>query len=389
MNVVEVVFWTCLMIIFYTFVGYALLVWVLVRIRKLFVRPHQYNLDFEPEVSLVIPCFNEAKFLAQKVQNCFELDYPKHKLNIIFITDGSDDGSNDYLKTVQGITLMHDDIREGKSVAENRAMQFIKTPFVIFSDANTRLNKEAVREIVKHYQDENIGAVAGEKRIVSKSQDSAPAAGEGFYWRYESHLKKLDSELHSVVGGAGELISFRSALFMPLEADTILDDFVQSMRITLKGYRVVYEPKAFAEETASATVKEELKRKVRISAGAWQAMSRLGQAFNPFHNLAIAFSFVSHKVMRWTLAPLALVVLIPANYYLHTTAGGLYTCIWIAQLLFYVFTFFGWFFENRKVQLKILFIPYYFFMTNWCMYLGFFKFINGTQSAKWDRAERG
>src|SRR6478609_3291245 len=147
MNVVEVVFWTCLMIIFYTFVGYALLVWVLVRIRKLFVRPHQYNLDFEPEVSLVIPCFNEAKFLAQKVQNCFELDYPKHKLNIIFITDGSDDGSNHYLKTVQGITLMHDDIREGKSVAENRAMQFIKTPFVIFSDANTRLNKEAVREI--------------------------------------------------------------------------------------------------------------------------------------------------------------------------------------------------------------------------------------------------
>jgi poly-beta-1,6-N-acetyl-D-glucosamine synthase len=389
MNVVEVVFWASLLIILYTFVGYALIVWVLVKIKGLFKQPRKYGSDFEPEVSLVIPCFNEAKFLAEKVRNCLELDYPKDKLHIIFITDGSDDGSNEYLRKVDGIILLHDDIREGKSVAENRAMKHIVTPFVVFSDANTRLNKEAIREIVKHYQDELIGAVAGEKRIVSKSQDSAPAAGEGFYWKYESHLKKLDSELHSVVGGAGELISFRSSLFMPLEADTILDDFVQSMRITLKGHRVVYEPKAYAEETASATVKEELKRKVRISAGAWQAMTRLGQAFNPFHNLAITFSFISHKVLRWTLAPLALVILIPTNYYLHVTIGELYTLIWIAQLLFYIFTFLGWFFENRKVQLKILFIPYYFFMTNWCMYLGFYKFITGTQSAKWERSERG
>ena len=175
-------------------------------------------------------------------------------------------------------------------------------------------NKEAVREMVKHYQDENVGAVAGEKRIVSKEKDSAPAAGEGFYWKYESHLKKLDSELHSVVGGAGELISFRSDLFQPLEEDTLLDDFVQSMRITLKGFRVVYEPNAYAEERASATVKEELKRKVRISAGAWQAMSRLGKAFNPFHNFIIVFSFISHKVLRWTLAPLSLLIIIPTNY---------------------------------------------------------------------------
>lgn len=389
MNVVEVVFWASLLIIFYTFVGYAMIVWILVKIKRLFVQPKIYNTQFEPAVSLVVPCFNEGTILEHKVKNCFDLDYPKDKLHIVFITDGSDDGSNEYLRTVQGIQVMHEDIRAGKSVAENRAMQHVKTPFVIFSDANTRLNTEAIREIVKHYQDENVGAVAGEKRIVSKLQDSAPAAGEGFYWRYESHLKKLDSQLHSVVGGAGELISFRSNLFTPLEADTILDDFIQSMRITLSGYRVVYEPKAFAEETASATVKEELKRKVRISAGAWQAMMRLGQAFNPFHNLAIAFSFISHKVFRWTVAPIALMVLIPSNYYLHHTQQGIYTFIWIAQLTFYLFTLLGWYFENKKVHIKLVFIPYYFFMTNWCMYLGFFKFLSGSQSAKWERAERG
>jgi len=388
MNFVEAVFWVCLLVIFYTFVGYALVVWVLVRIKRLFSKQSIYHSNFEPEVSLVVPCFNEAAVLTDKLKNCFELDYPKDKLHIVFITDGSDDGSNMLLAGVKGITILHQDMRAGKSVAENRAMQYVKTPFVIFSDANTRLNREAIKEIVKHYQDEQIGAVAGEKRIVSKEQDSAPAAGEGFYWKYESHLKKLDSQLHSVVGGAGELISFRSDLFQPLEEDTILDDFVQSMRITLRGYRVVYEPRAFAEETASATVKEELKRKVRISAGAWQAMSRLGKAFNPFHNLAIAFSFISHKVFRWTMAPLALFILIPTNYYLHITEGGVYTWIWVAQVVFYLFAITGWYFENKKVHVKLMFIPYYFFITHWCMYLGFFRYLGGNQSANWEKVKR-
>lgn len=389
MNNVELVFWVCVGIIFYTFIGYALIVWVLVKLKGLLAQTKIFNYAFEPEVSLIIPCYNESVVLPEKLKNSFELDYPKHKLHIIFVTDGSDDGSNELLKNVKGITVLHEDIRAGKSVAENRAMQHIRTPFVVFSDANTRLNKSAIREIMKHYQDESVGAVSGEKRIISKSQDSAPAAGEGFYWRYESHLKKLDSQLYSVVGGAGELISFRTELFSPLEEDTILDDFVQTIRITLKGYRVVYEPKAFAEETASATVREELKRKVRISAGAWQAMSRLGKAFNPFNNLALAFSFVSHKVFRWTFAPLALIVLVPINYYLHTTIHGVYSILWLTQGFFYLFTLFGWYFENKKIHVKIIFIPYYFFMTNWCMYLGFFRFITGSQSAKWERAERG
>jgi biofilm PGA synthesis N-glycosyltransferase PgaC len=388
MNFVEVVFWTSLLVIFYTFAGYALLVWILVRIKRLFSKQVVYQSDFEPEVSLVVPCFNEAAVLSDKLKNCFDLDYPSHKLRILFITDGSDDGSNKILEGVPGITVLHEDMRAGKSVAENRAMQYVKTPFVIFSDANTRLNREAIREIVKHYQDDRIGAVAGEKRIVSKEQDSAPAAGEGFYWKYESYLKKLDSQLHSVVGGAGELISFRSELFQPLEEDTILDDFVQSMRIALRGYRVVYEPRAFAEETASATVKEELKRKVRISAGAWQAMSRLGEAFNPFHNLAIAFSFISHKVFRWTFEPLALFILIPSNYYLHITYGGIYSLIWVAQVIFYMFAITGWYFEHKKMHIKLMFIPYYFFITHWSMYLGFFRYLSGNQSAKWERAQR-
>lgn len=388
MNTVTILFWACIAILFYTFVGYGIIVWVLVKLKGIVVRQKNMQSFYEPEVSLIVPCYNEAGVLEDKLKNCFNLDYPKHKLHIIFITDGSDDGTNEILSRYKDITVLHDNIRLGKSVAENRAMKFVTTPYVIFSDANTRLNTEAVREMVKHYQDEHVGAVAGEKRIVSKEKDSAPAAGEGFYWRYESRLKQLDSELHSVVGGAGELISFRSDLFQPLEEDTLLDDFVQSMRITLKGFRVVYEPNAYAEERASATVKEELKRKVRISAGAWQAMSRLGKAFNPFHNLIIVFSFISHKVLRWTLAPLSLIAIIPLNYYLHIKVGSVYSVLWYGQLVFYTFTILGWLLENNKMHIKLLFIPYYFFMTNWCMFVGFVRFIKGTQTVNWERSTR-
>lgn len=389
MNLAFFTFWIGNFIIIYTYAGYACVMLLLVKFKQLFFPKTLFkNIDFEPEVTLVIPCYNEKEVLAAKVDNCFKLDYPKEKLHIMFITDGSTDGSEIFLNNIEGITILHENKRAGKAMAENRAMQFVKTPFVIFCDANTHLNKEAVREMIKHYSDDKVGAVAGEKRIVSNQKDSASAAGEGIYWKYESLLKKLDSELHSTVGGAGELISIRCSLYSNLEPDTILDDFMQSMRIAINGYKIAYEPNAIAEETASVNVKEELKRKVRISAGAWQAMLRLGKAFNPFHDFILSFTFISHKVLRWTLAPLFLLLVIPSNIYLYINEGGWYTIFMALQIIFYLFITLGWYFENQQIRIKILFIPYYFFITNWCMFLGFFRFLNGKQTVKWERAER-
>jgi poly-beta-1,6-N-acetyl-D-glucosamine synthase len=389
MNLAYFTFWFGDFIIVYTYAGYACLMLLLVSVKKLLSSKKTATIsDFEPEVTLVIPCYNEKEVLATKVENSFQLDYPKNKLHIIFITDGSTDGSEIFLKTFAGITNLHSEKREGKAMAENRSMQFVKTPFVIFCDANTQLNKEAVRKMIRHYQDSTVGAVAGEKRIVSNSKDSASAAGEGIYWKYESLLKRLDSELHSTIGGAGELISIRCSLYSNLEPDTILDDFMQSMRIALNGYKVAYEPNAFAEETASVNVNEEIKRKIRISAGAWQSMFRLGKAFNPFHDFGLTFMFVSHKVLRWTLAPIFLLLVMPANIFLSINEGGWYTVFIYLQLAFYVLAFLGWVVENYQIRIKILFIPYYFFMTNLCMFLGFWRFAQGKQSVKWERVER-
>jgi hypothetical protein len=163
---------------------------------------------------------------------------------------------------------------------------------------------------------------------------------------------------------------------------------MQSMQIALNGYRVIYEKNAWAAETASANVKEELKRKIRISAGAWQSMLRLGKAFNPFHNFKLFFAFISHRVLRWTLAPFSLLILIIINIILLKSGNIIYTTFFIMQITFYALALLGWYLENKKIKVKVLFVPYYFFIMNLCVFLGLFRFLKGKQSVSWERAKR-
>lgn len=389
MFIVAVIFFVSFSVVMYTYVGYAVITGILARLKKISgVGLHQPGKSFEPQVALVIPCYNEAPFLLDKVQNCLKLEYPKNKLDIIFITDGSTDGSEVLLSKQKGIRVLHQPERCGKAAAENRAMANLTAPFVVFCDANTSLNRQAIREIVKHFADEKVGAVAGEKRVVAAGQNSASSAGEGLYWKYESWLKKQDSMLHTTAGGAGELIAFRKSCFETLEEDTILDDFVASMRVAINGFKVVYEPNAYAEETASANVAEETKRKIRIAAGAWQALFRLPQALNPFHDALLAFIYISHKVMRWSLAPVALFTMIPTALLLHVNIGGWFSLLWIGQQAFYLLAILGRLFEHRHIRIKLFFIPYYFVVTNYCMLAGFVRFVKGSQSVQWEKVRR-
>lgn len=384
----EFVFWFLIALVFYTYLGYGLLLYLLVNIKRLFAKKVDYK-DYEPKVTLVIPAYNEEGFIRAKVQNSLELDYPKHKLRILFITDGSTDGTYDILKEMDGVEVIHKNIRAGKSAAENRAMRFVETPVVVFCDANTILNKECIRELVKHYQLDDVGAVAGEKKIISTDADSASGAGEGLYWKYESALKKLDSELYTVVGAAGELISFRTDLVEELQEDTILDDFMQSLKVCEKGFRVVYEPKAFATETASENVKEELKRKIRIAAGGWQSMARLSSILNPFTHFTLTFQYVSHRVLRWSVSAVALPFIFIINAFLaYQNPQGLYALIFVMQLSFYLMAAIGWVLESKNLRLKILFIPYYFLMMNYAVFAGFIRWAKRAQSATWERARR-
>jgi cellulose synthase/poly-beta-1,6-N-acetylglucosamine synthase-like glycosyltransferase len=357
--------------------------------------PKKKKIDYsyEPDVTLFIAAYNEKDFVTEKVKNSRELDYPPEKLHMLWVTDGSDDGTPDLLKELEGVEVHHLPRRSGKIGAMNRGVKLIKTPIVVFCDANTMLGKESIRRIVNLFSDPKVGCVSGEKRIFGKDKDSAAGAGEGLYWKYESALKKWDAELYSVVGAAGELFAIRTELFQEVEKDTLLDDFIISLRVAQQGFTIQYDPEAYAIENASANVKEELKRKIRISAGGIQSVVRLSSLLNIFKYGILSFQYISHRVLRWTLAPLSLLFLIPAGTLLAVQEGitdfGFYSILFWLQVLFYFSALLGWYLENRSIRVKILFVPYYFFIMNLSVFLGFKRYLKGSQSVNWERAKRG
>lgn len=395
MKTLEIIFWLSLFIIFYSYLGYGILLYFIIKIRRAlgWSKPFTGNDDYEPEVTLFVAAYNEKDYVDEKVKNSFSLDYPKNKVKHVWVTDGSDDGTPDILKKYEGIQVYHEDKRGGKIGAMNRGLKFVETPIVIFSDGNTNLGHDSIREIVKLFRDPKVGCVSGEKRIYSKDTDAAAGAGEGLYWKYESTLKKWDAELYSVVGAAGELFAIRTELWQDVEKDTLLDDFIISLRVAMSGYTIQYNPNAYAIETASANVKEELKRKIRISAGGIQSVVRLRSLLNVFKYGTLSFQYISHRVLRWTLTPLLLLFIIPVNLLLAYQSGmsfqNLYSLLFFGQVLFYIAALLGWFLENRKIKVKVLFVPYYFFIMNLSVYLGFNRYLKGNQSVNWARAKRG
>ena len=285
---------------------------------------------------------------------------------------------------------MHSGQRMGKMAAVHRAVNAVRSDVMVFTDANTFLNKDALINICRHYADPRVGAVAGEKRVnVDESSDAT--AGEGFYWKYESKLKTWDSELYSVVGAAGELFSVRTNLYQPVPSTAIIDDFMISMLIARKGYRIIYEPEAYAAENSSANVKEELKRKIRIAAGGLQSIIWLKDLLLPFRLPVLSFQYVSHRVLRWTVVPFLMILALILNIlvvFLEPDPYMIYKVLLVAQVVFYLSSLLGWILETRKMKVKLLFIPYYFCMMNYAVIRGEFRYLAGNQSAVWEKAKR-
>jgi biofilm PGA synthesis N-glycosyltransferase PgaC len=384
------IFWISIFLIVYTFVGYGFFLFVLVKIKGLFVKPFKFKDEYPlPTVTVMVAAYNEEDIIEEKVENTLGLNYPKDKIQLIFITDGSSDRTEEIISGFNEVTLLHEDTRSGKMAAIKRAIPYITGEITVFTDANTFLNKEAINELVKHYQNPKVGAVAGEKRILVEESADASSAGEGFYWKYESKLKKWDYELYSNVGAAGELFSIRTALYQPVESDTIIDDHMIAMRIAEKGSIIAYEPEAYAMETASADVKEELKRKIRIAAGGIQSILRLKKAANPFHNPVFTFQYISHRVLRWTITPFLLFVALILNGIIAVQTGSaFYMTLFILQVVFYLLSLVGFYFEQRNIRVKALFIPYYFCVMNYAVLAGMLRYYRKNQSAAWEKSKR-
>jgi len=381
-------FWVGVSIVFYTYVGYAFIIFLLSKLVRRSSPTGELPDEALPEVTIVVAAYNEEQCIEDKIVNTLSLEYPKDKLSVFFVTDGSTDSTPEIVKKFHAVRLFHDFQRRGKIHAVNRVMKYVTTPIVVFSDANTLLNPESLRKIVRHYSDERVGGVAGEKRIIKSEADNASGSGEGFYWKYESFLKAKDAEVYSIVGAAGELFSIRTGLYEEPGENTIIEDFYLSMRICARGYRFMYEPEAFAMETASASVEEEWKRKVRICAGGFQAIARLPYLLNPFRYGILSFQYISHRVLRWTLAPLFLPLILISNAWLAFNGNPLYVSLFAGQLAFYALALAGRFLRDRRISIKRFFIPYYFLVMNLSVYAGFFRFIRGRQPVVWEKARR-
>ena len=372
-------FWLCLAIVVYTYIGYGIVLYLLVFIKRLATKAKplaDISDDCLPEVTLMVCAYNEEDIIAEKMANTHLLDYPADRLHLVWVTDGSTDNTNTLLSAYPEVEIVYSPERRGKAAALKHGIKEVKTEIVMMTDANTMLNPGAVREIVRLMQDPKVGCVSGEKKVMAKSDSDDAAQGEGLYWKYESTLKRLDGELYSAMGAAGELCVIRRQLMTDIPDDTLLDDFIISMEIVRTGYKIAYTSKAYAMEYGSADLHEESKRKRRIAAGGLQSCWRLRSLMNPLRYPVVAFQFVSHRVLRWTITPVCLFALIPLNTILVLSGEGIiYTVIWVLQILFYA---------SAAAGLRI---SKYFVFMNLNVFRGMAYLFNNT-SGMWEKAKR-
>jgi biofilm PGA synthesis N-glycosyltransferase PgaC len=378
-------FLICCAVVAYNYAGYAVIARLITPKTKPLPIPDEDRL---PGVSFIVAAYNEEDCIATKIANCLELDYPRDRIEFLFISDGSTDRTETIVLAHPAIRSLHRPQRQGKSAALNRAVSEATKEILVCSDANTLLNPDAIRMIVRHYQDPTIGGVAGEKKVLASTGKDEVGQAEGLYWKYESFLKKVDAACYSVVGAAGELFSYRRSLYEPIAANVILDDFISSMKITKQGYRIAYEPDACAMELPSFSITDEQKRKVRIAAGGFQSIGMLKGLFAFWRHPRLSFLYISHRVMRWAVSPFCLIGAFVAGGMLALNGAGLlYTLLFIGQCCFYGMAALAAFQPSLR-RIKPVKLAYYFVFMNYCAILGFFRFLKGNQSAAWEKSRR-
>lgn len=395
LTTLKILFWICLALVFYTYIGYGVVLFLLLKVKRLlYGKPQDASLPVDesdyPDVTLMICAYNEEEVIPEKMENIRRLRYPRDKFCIMWVTDGSNDRSNELLQQYEEVTLVFSPERRGKAAAMQHGLRENKAGIVVFTDANTMLNTDAIREIVRLMQNEDVGCVSGEKRVAARQKGETAAEGEGLYWKYESTLKRWDSELYSAMGAAGELFAVRMSVYREASPNALLDDFMMSMLILKDGHRIAYTRDAYAMEYGSADMQEESKRKRRIAAGGLQSIWWLRGLMNPFRYPKVAFQFVSHRVLRWSITPVALFLLIPLNVLLVFMKGGtIYTVVWILQILFYLAAFLGCLLANRRKKNKLLNIAYYFVFMNLNVFRGMFYLRSHKVGGTWEKARRG
>lgn len=372
----EALFWVAFGFIAYTYLGYPLGVWTLSRLRAEHVAASG-SLARWPSATVVVAVHNEQDRVLPKLANLRALDYEPGQLRILFVSDGSTDATNARLGAEAGITLLSYPERRGKPHALNVALERVQTEVVVFTDVRQELEPAAVRNLVARLMEPGVGAVSGE--LVHRDPVTHAASHIGLYWRYEKWIRRAESRLASTVGVTGALYAIRREDYVPLPADTLLDDFVVPMTIVRRGHRVLFEPRAVIYDDLQADTRGERKRKVRTLTGNFQAFARHPWMFLPWEN-PVLIQFLSHKVFR-LFVPYALVMLLAASL----LANGLfYRVMAAAQLAFYLLVAGGLALPrlraNRLVSFALVFVE-----LNWAAVLALRNFLTGGVDSRWEK----
>ena len=393
MLTLKILFWATLLIVFYTYIGYGILLYIIIRLKRLLkgapLQPAMPADEDLPTMTLMICAYNEEDVVEEKMANTLALDYPKDKFRIMWVTDGSNDRTNELLKAYPEVDIVFSPERKGKTAALKHGLRELKTRYVAFTDANTMINSGALREIARLFSDPTVGCVSGEKRVAARKAGEMAAEGEGLYWKYESTLKRWDSELYSAMGAAGELYAIDPKLCREVPDEALLDDFMLSMYVVQAGKRIAYTPDAFAREYGSANLHEESKRKRRIAAGGLQSIWWLRSMLNPLKQPLVTFQYVSHRVLRWSITPIAMILLLLVNIALVVMgAGTFYTVMLILQAIFYLMAFAGWLQNRIGYKNKLLYTAYYFVFMNFNVFRGMSYLRTHGKSGAWEKAKR-
>jgi cellulose synthase/poly-beta-1,6-N-acetylglucosamine synthase-like glycosyltransferase len=386
---IEVVFWVCVFLVLHTYLFYPLLLVAAAAIvqtcrdlQYLYTRRDRRRTPREvvpvPSVSMIIPAYNEEHHLPAKLENLKTLDYPRERLQIIFVSDGSTDSTNDILRKAESdiLNVVCLPTRGGKAAALNRAVASSRYEILVFSDAATLFSRDAVRNLVRHFGDPQVGVVCGALQFRAGAESRQT---EGVYWSYESMIRLLESRLGLTISGSGAIYALRRQCFVPLAAETLVEDLVVPMNARALGFRVLYDPEAIGIDFAASTVAGEFTRRVRIATGSFQILGDLLRA--PL-NVRTTFALLSHKVLRWSI-PFLLIGMLVSSASLWDQP--FYRALLLGQLLFYAWGALGYALRARIPRIRYALLGYYLVAIHLAFLVGFVRFLFRHREAGWRR----
>ena len=376
-NMAKLIFWLSLTTIFYTYIGYPILITMLAKFRK---KKKLSKLSEYPTVSIILSVFDEEDVIKRKIENCLNLDYPKNKLEILIGSDGSTDSTDDIIKRYvnKKVIFIRNNKREGKPNTINRLVEASSGEILFFTDARQIIEKDAIKKLVRNFEDKKIGCVSGE--LIYRKKSSITGRGIGTYWEYEKYLREMESKIYSMIGATGAIYACRKDLFQSLPENIILDDVYTPLIIVSKGYRSIFDREAKAYDIFAEIPHDEYRRKTRTLSGNYQIFFQMPYMLNPFKS-KLALQIISHKLLR-LLVPFFMIGLFISNMLLITKP--FYDVLLVGQIAFYGFAIFEAIFR-RHIK-KIFGIPYLFCLLNFSALIGLWEFVRKGADVKWEKA---